>query len=293
MLYDVSLVISYDYARPAAAGRHSLHLMPPEVPGEQRLVAAHISIDPEPSERSDRQDFFGNSVTDIQFHEPHNRLQFELHARIDRSAASVPMDLSPPLHALEDEIASVRSLGPQEPVHYLSDSPRLPMHKDFVDYAQAQVGDGMTAMAAVEAIGAALNKDMVFDSQATSVETPALEAFERRHGVCQDFSHIMIACLRGIGIPAGYVSGFLRTYPPEGEARLEGADAMHAWVRAWCGIEVGWIEYDPTNALRVAQDHIVVAHGRDYGDVAPVKGILRTSGGQSTGHKVDVVPLQN
>ena len=123
-----------------------------------------------------------------------------------------------------------------------------------------------------------------------TVDTPAIDAFERRHGVCQDFSHIMIACLRSIGIPAGYVSGFLRTIPPEGQQRLEGADAMHAWVRAWCGIESGWIEYDPTNALRVGQDHIVVARGRDYGDTAPVKGVLRTAGTQTTGHKVDVIP---
>ncbi len=177
------------------------------------------------------------------------------------------------------------------PVHFLSASPRLPLDPAFAVYAQDLVEPGMSTISAVEAIGKALNRDMRFDAEATTVDTPAIEAFERRHGVCQDFSHIMIACLRSIGIPAGYVSGFLRTIPPEGQERLEGADAMHAWIMAWCGIEIGWIEYDPTNALRVGQDHIVVAHGRDYGDAAPVKGVLRTSGSQSTDHKVDVVPL--
>jgi transglutaminase-like putative cysteine protease len=101
----------------------------------------------------------------------------------------------------------------------------------------------------------------------------------------------MIACLRGIGIPAGYVSGFLRTIPPAGKERLAGADAMHAWVRAWCGTEAGWIEFDPTNNLLVANDHIVIARGRDYADVAPVKGVLRTAGSQTTEQSVDVVPL--
>jgi transglutaminase-like putative cysteine protease len=101
----------------------------------------------------------------------------------------------------------------------------------------------------------------------------------------------MIACLRGIGIPAGYVSGFLRTTPPPGQPRLEGADAMHAWVRAWCGMETGWVEVDPTNALMVANDHIVIARGRDYADVAPVKGVLRTAGSQTTEQAVDVVAL--
>ena len=102
---------------------------------------------------------------------------------------------------------------------------------------------------------------------------------------------MMIACLRGVGIPAGYVSGFLRTDPPPGQPRLEGADAMHAWVRAWCGWETGWIEYDPTNAVVAGTDHILVARGRDYGDVAPVKGVLRIAGEQTSEQAVDVVPV--
>jgi transglutaminase-like putative cysteine protease len=132
---------------------------------------------------------------------------------------------------------------------------------------------------------------MTFDPKATDVLTEPAEAFARRRGVCQDFSHIMIAALRGLGIPAGYVSGFLRTIPPRGKRRLEGADAMHAWVQAWCGAEMGWVEYDPTNDLAVAADHIVVARGRDYADVAPVTGALRISGPHKSTQKVDVVPL--
>ncbi len=290
MLYDVTLEITYDYASPANAGRHSLRLLPATIPNAQTLLAGQISLDPAPSERSDRTDFFGNAVTDIVYHSSHTELSFRLKARIDRTAMPEEFDISPPLRSLAKEIAGIQSMSPSEPVHFLAASPRLPLAPAFAVYAREHASPDMSAIAAVEAIGKALNNDMRFDAEATTVDTPALEAFERRHGVCQDYTHIMIACLRSIGIPAGYVSGFLRTIPPEGKPRLEGADAMHAWVRAWCGFEAGWIEYDPTNALRVGQDHIVVARGRDYGDAAPVKGVLRTSGGQTTDHKVDVVP---
>lgn len=290
MLYDLNLEISYKYASPANAGLHALRLMPATISGEQRLLAGQIHLLPGPSERHDRIDFFGNAVTDVAYRKPHSELTFKLKARINRTAMPEELDISPPLQLLSKELGGIQSLAPKEPVHFLAASPRLPLDPAFAVYAEDHVSPDMSTIAAMEAIGTALNADLKFDAEATTVDTPALEAFERRHGVCQDFSHIMIACLRSLGIPAGYVSGFLRTIPPKGKPRLEGADAMHAWVRAWCGIDVGWIEYDPTNALRVGQDHIVVAHGRDYGDVAPVKGVLRTAGGQTTSHKVDVIP---
>jgi transglutaminase-like putative cysteine protease len=132
---------------------------------------------------------------------------------------------------------------------------------------------------------------MGFDSDATDVNTPASAAFALRSGVCQDFAHIMITALCSVGIPAGYVSGLLRTKPPEGKPRLEGADAMHAWVMAWCGEEAGWQEFDPTNGIIVANEHILIAVGRDYADVAPVSGVLKTTGSQEIDHAVDVIPL--
>jgi transglutaminase-like putative cysteine protease len=148
----------------------------------------------------------------------------------------------------------------------------------------------MNVAEAALAVGRALHRHMRFAPDATDVTTPAQDAFARRAGVCQDFSHILIACLRGIGIPAGYVSGFLRTLPPPGQPRLEGADAMHAWVRVWCGGACGWIEFDPTNDMLAGADHVVVARGRDYSDVAPIKGALRLSGGQTSQLTVDMAP---
>jgi transglutaminase-like putative cysteine protease len=149
----------------------------------------------------------------------------------------------------------------------------------------------MTAWEVVQAIGRALHTDIEFDPAATTADTLPVDAFRARSGVCQDISHIMIACLRGIGVPAGYVSGYLQTIPPAGQPRQMGADAMHAWVQAWCGNDIGWVEFDPTNAKFVDTDHIVVARGRDYADVAPNKGVWRTAGKQKREQKVDVIPV--
>jgi transglutaminase-like putative cysteine protease len=135
-----------------------------------------------------------------------------------------------------------------------------------------------------------MRRDFIYDSKATDVSTPPAEAFAARRGVCQDFAHIMICGLRGLGLPARYVSGYIRTIPPPGKPRLEGADATHAWVALWCGAEQGWIGLDPTNDLVVQGDHIVLASGRDYSDVAPIDGIILAPGKQTLKVEVDVVP---
>ncbi len=178
------------------------------------------------------------------------------------------------------------------PHHYVVASPRAPVVDAVTALARSALAPGMSARQAVEAIGRAVHAVMVYEAGSTTVETPMEAAFAARRGVCQDLCHIMIAGLRGVGVPAGYVSGFLRTFPPPGRARLQGADAMHAWVRAWGGAETGWVEFDPTNALFVSDDHIAVARGRDYADAAPVKGVLRTAGDQSSEHSVDVVEVE-
>ena len=183
-------------------------------------------------------------------------------------------------------------MGSSSPLHHLAPSFRVPLSAAMTRFARAALPEGaVTAREAALAVCAALHRHMRFDTRATTVDTPAAEAFARRSGVCQDFSHIAIACLRGIGIPAGYVSGFLRTRPPPGRPRLEGADAMHAWVRVWTGVEAGWIEIDPTNDCLAGSNHITVARGRDYADVAPIKGSFRISGGQRSQQSVDVVPV--
>lgn len=291
MLYDVTLKIGYDYPDMADVGRHLVRLMPADLPGEQRAIAGVMSVRPQPQERVDRIDFFGNRVTELFFDQPHESVVFEVQARVECLTPGPQFDMSPSLTGLADEIWAYRNVGPDSPHHFTGPSDRAPIDRRTTGYARSVIDAKASTLENVTAINRALHRDMRFDPDATTVDTPMLEAFERRHGVCQDFSHVMIACLRGIGVPAGYVSGFLRTIPPEGEERLEGADAMHAWVRAWCGSETGWVEFDPTNAVLAGEDHIVVARARDYSDVAPVKGVLRTAGAHSSSQAVDVVPV--
>jgi transglutaminase-like putative cysteine protease len=292
-LYDIDLKLGYAYAAQAAGGRHVLRLMPADLPGRERLIVGHLSARPEPTERFDGRDFFGNRTTEIAWRESHSEIDIRLQARVERMSDRGALDMSPPLSGLAREIAGVRSLEPESPHHFMRGSPRVPLHGEITDYALKAARGARNVRAVIAALGRALRDDMSFDAEATTVDTAPIEAFRNRGGVCQDFTHVMIAGLRGIGVPAGYVSGFLRTIPPPGTERLEGADAMHAWVRAWCGNQTGWVEFDPTNDLWVDADHVVVAYGRDYGDVAPMKGVLRSSGGEQKGtHAVDVIPLE-
>ena len=287
--YDISLKIRYDYANLVVGGRHLIRLLPLTRPGVQRLVAGHIAISPPPDDRSDGLDFFGNHAVSFVIGGAHDHILLRLTARVERSA---PPGGGPSLTLpeLARALGAWASVDASAPVHFRAASPRVAGNPAMVDYARSLLANGQTAADLVAALGRQLHADMRFDPDATEVDTPVAEAFEKRHGVCQDFSHVMIACLRGLGIPAGYVSGFLRTSPPPGKARLEGADAMHAWVRAWCGPAAGWIDYDPTNATLVGADHIEVAFGRDYFDVAPIKGALRGAGSQRSLQSVDVVP---
>lgn len=291
MRYDIGLSIGYRYGAPAEHLRTLVRLLPTDQPGRQVVTVRLLSVDPAPTERRETQDFFGNVVTMLAFHRPVAQFDLTLRARVERVARVASLDLSPDLAGLRAEIAARPGLDPGAPHHYLGPSARVRPDPEISAFAAAVVKPGMTAMQIVTALGQALHATMRFDPSTTDVHTPASVAFAARSGVCQDFSHIMIAGLRSLGIPAGYVSGFLRTTPPPGQKRLEGADAMHAWVRAWCGSEAGWIEHDPTNACAVGQDHIVVAYGRDYADVSPVRGALRTTGDQASHQRVDVVAL--
>ncbi|NUB44830.1 transglutaminase family protein [Fertoebacter nigrum] len=291
MLYHIRLSITYDYDSPAMGGRHLLRLLPLDIPGEQEVTAPLLAISPRPTERGSFTDFFGNPTEEMALMSDHSKIVFTATARVNRSFAGPGDDVSGPLATLPAALAAWRELDGTSPHHFLHASPRIHPAAPMTDYARAAIKGARSVRGAVEALGMALHRDMTFDSRTTTVDTPPDEAFERRTGVCQDFAQVMIAALRGIGIPAGYVSGFLRTVPPPGKPRLEGADAMHAWVRAWCGPEAGWVEFDPTNACLVGADHIVVAYGRDYGDVAPVAGVLRISGKQKSKQAVDVIAL--
>ncbi|SDA70059.1 transglutaminase family protein [Mesorhizobium qingshengii] len=289
MLYDIRLHLHYDYAAAAGGGRHQIRVLPSTISGVQRVIAASLSFAPAPNERSDFSDFFGNNVTSIAFRGAHDALDIRMSARVSVSRPEPGLDVSPDIGRLRQELAAVRSLAPSSPHHFLAGSAHSGIDGAITGYAQDNVA-GSAAGTAMKLCNR-IHRDFTYDGEATTVRTRASDAFRLKRGVCQDFSHIMIAGLRGLGIPAGYVSGFLRTIPPKGKPRLEGADAMHAWVKVWCGRDAGWQEFDPTNGMRASNDHITVGYGRDYSDVAPIVGVLKTTGGQVGEQAVDVIPV--
>jgi transglutaminase-like putative cysteine protease len=290
--YAISMTITYAYAG-GASGRNIVRLMPEHLPGVQHVMSGRLVITPQPDNWCEGRDFFGNHFVEASFARQHRDISFGVEAEVERFDFQLPPShAGARLDAIRAATASVLSLDALSPHHFVHASALLPDDADIAAFSRDAAGHCQTVVEAVETLGKALNAAIAFDSEATTVETPPSAAFAARRGVCQDMTHIMIIGLRALGIPAGYVSGFLRTLPPPGEAKLHGVDAMHAWVMAWCGPDVGWIEYDPTNAMPSGKDHIMISYGRDYADVAPVKGVLRLAGGQSSTQAVDVRELQ-
>lgn len=292
MLYDIRLTLQYDYDAPVHGGRHLIRVAPATLPGVQRLVASSLTIDPPPEQHTTFADFFGNAVTAIGFMAPHDHLEVGLSARVQVDDPIPPVDLTPSRSELHAEIERVWSLAPDSPHHFLWPSPRLAAVPAIADYARAVTPQAGSVLDIAQALCLAIHRDFTYEAGATDVETTPAEAFSMRRGVCQDFAQVMIAGLRGLGIPAGYVSGFLRTTPPPGKPRLEGADAMHAWVRVWCGQSLGWVAFDPTNAILAGADHITIGYGRDYADVSPIVGMLKTHGSHEAAQSVDVLLAQ-
>ena len=289
-LYDITLTIQYLYDSPAGSSRTLLRMMPRTLP-HQRVITGLVAVDPDPSYRQDGKDFFGNHTVELAHDTPLSELSFRFSGRVESARPPAGLDLSTVLAKLSRDVEEIADIGPDTPHHFCARSERVRDVPEIAAYARALTRPDMSSFDAAQTLSTALHAEFDFDPTATDVTTDPAVAFRNRRGVCQDISHVMIAGLRSIGVPAGYVSGFLRTVPPKGQPRLEGADAMHAWVRAWCGHETGWVEFDPTNAMLAGSDHVVVAYGRDYADVAPVKGSLRSAGPHETRHFVDVVPV--
>ncbi|CAN7405508.1 transglutaminase family protein [Rhizobium rhizogenes] len=292
MLYDLSLHMGYIYDVPASGARHIMRLLPLSLANRQRLIAGSLKVSPHPDEQSNFTDFFQHPTTSILVRNHHEKLDIHMQARVQVESQPVAADFSPVLANLPDEISDCWTVDSSSPHHFLGTSPRLPETPEIASYARQWETTNLTVMQIAHAVCTQIYKDFTYDAKATTVDTTPKEAFRLKRGVCQDFVHVMIIALRSLGIPAGYVSGFLRTIPPPGKERLEGADAMHAWVRVWCGETAGWIELDPTNNIPAGTDHIVVAYGRDYSDVAPVIGVLKGYGSQKTVQAVDVIPLK-
>jgi transglutaminase-like putative cysteine protease len=290
VIYDLRHVTNYAYEVPISSATLSLRVTPRSGFGQHRLDHALV-IDPPPATLRVEQDFFGNTVTMATIETGLVSLTIEAQARVEVSRAAPPV-AAPAWTQIVDQAVAVRSLDAEAPAHFLFASPHVALSAPVTDYAAGSFPPGRSIVEGARDLARRIRADFAYSPQVTDVSTPLDEAFARRRGVCQDFAHIMIAGLRGLGLPAAYVSGYIRTMPPAGQARLEGADATHAWVSVWCGDDIGWFGIDPTNAIDIGNDHIVLAVGRDFSDVSPVYGVFVGSGAQELEVGVDVVPVQ-
>jgi transglutaminase-like putative cysteine protease len=289
VIYKLRHRTTYSYATSVKYARCVLRLTP-RSSSTQTVLQTSITVSPTPSDRFERIGPFGERTESVVVDEPHRSLIIEAKSRVDVHAPTETLGTSESWEAVRTRSLATVSLEPDGPSGYLYPTARTPLVPAITDYSRASFRQGRAIVEATTDLMTRIHSDFVYDSEATDVSTPAAEAFRARRGVCQDFAHIMISGLRGLGLPAAYVSGYLRTLPPPGGVRLEGADATHAWVSVWCGQENGWIAFDPTNAIIVKNDHIVLAIGRDYSDVAPIDGIILAPGKQTLKVGVDVIP---
>jgi transglutaminase-like putative cysteine protease len=290
VIYDIRHLTTYEYGSPVTFSHCALRLLPVDGPG-QKLLDSGLSISPAPTEIEERLCFFNNRVTSITINTAHRELKIEARCSVDVDRQPAPDHaMSPPWEAVREMTFGIDTLTPLSPSHFLHPSRFVPRFQPAADYARESFAPQRPVLEGAVELMRRIRADFRYDPKATVVSTPLSEAFEKRRGVCQDFAHIMIAGLRGLGLPTAYISGYLRTIPPKGKPRLEGADATHAWVSAWCGPELGWVGLDPTNSIMIGNDHIVLARGRDYADISPVAGIILGSSEQEVDVSVDVIP---
>jgi transglutaminase-like putative cysteine protease len=292
VIYDIRHVTTYSYESAVSFARCSLRLEPRSGDGQQ-LVSHAVEIRPRPTERTIRRDFFGTHTESVLIETAHRNLRIDSRSRVTVSRQAPGRTApSPSWESVRDVAFEASSLGPSSPVGYVFASSLVPVQQPVTAYAATSFPQSQGILAGAVDLMHRIRGDFKYDPKATVISTPLKEVFEKRHGVCQDFAHVMIAGLRGLGLPAAYVSGYLRTIPPAGQPRLQGADATHAWVSVWCGSEIGWIGFDPTNDLVVGNDHIILAVGRDFSDVSPVDGIIVGSRKQKLAVAVDVLLVE-
>lgn len=290
MTYRVIHRTTYEYREPVTVSHHAARMRPRSTATQAREDFV-LQIEPTPALRKMRSDFFGNRVCYFSVQEIHRRLEVTATSVVAVTASTPPaLGLSP---AWAEVAGMFRDPVPAEavdPYQFCFDSPLLRSNPELAAWAR-ECFDGETPLlVGVARLNARIHREFRYDPVATSVATPLEEVWEQRAGVCQDFAHLAIASLRSLGLAARYVSGYLRTHAPPGRERLVGADASHAWFSVFCP-RMGWVDFDPTNDLLPADEHITVAYGRDFSDVSPFTGIITGGGLHEVKVSVDVEPL--
>ena len=289
MIYAVRHVTEYIYSDTVSTSHHDLHLLPRSVPG-QTVRSEMLTANPIASVRRDRIDWFGNRATHLAIHERHTRLAVTSNLNIEVRRPPPPDDEG----AWELSRDWVRAADDPESrlaLELVMPSPRVAVSAGALAYAAPSFPAGRPLRGAARELTTRIFKDFAYDQTATDVSTPVDAVLSNRRGVCQDFAHVQIACLRALGLPARYVSGYLVTRP-DGGPRLVGTDASHAWlaVRLPGGV---WLDLDPTNDVIPGDRHITIAHGRDFGDVTPMRGVILGGGRHELRVGVDVARIED
>ena len=281
MIYRVTHQTTYDYSESVSLCQNLAHLAPRKT-ARQVCRGTTLRIQPEPAILYPRTDYFGNSATFFSVQEPHKQLTVTAHhvAQVEPAGPLPEPAATPPWEAVRDRLASDRSPETLEAYQFVFDSPYVQAGEELAAYAAPSFLPGRPLLEGVLALTRHIHADFKYDPRATTVATPLREVLSHRRGVCQDFAHLGIACLRSLGLAARYVSGYLATTPAAGKEPLVGADASHAWLSIWCP-GPGWIDVDPTNNVVPDLQHILLAWGRDYDDVSPTKGVI-LGGGKHT-----------
>lgn len=289
--YRITHQTVYQHAAPAGAAWQMLQLRP-RAEATQECLDFQLELHPAAPDLSTREDYFGNTRHLFSVREAHRELSITSHAVVRREAPALPLaGLSPSVAETRERVRhTIQSGEGFELEQYLGPTALVPLLPGTAALAEG-VDPALPVLPWIEELGRRFAEQFTFDPTATNVSTPLAEALEKRRGVCQDFTHLFLSCVRQHGLPGAYVSGYLLTEPPPGQPRLRGADAMHAWVSVFVP-EIGWVDYDPTNACFPAAGHIVVARGRDYADVSPARGVFTGSHSPSLRVEVTVEPTE-
>jgi transglutaminase-like putative cysteine protease len=293
MSFEIVHTTEYDYSESVSVSHHVARLSPRAL-AQQDCVRHELQIDPAPAVRAAHTDYFGNTMTFFAMQGAHNRLTVRARSTVAVRATPRPDPFdTPPWDATPGQSAL-----PLDAIEYVFESTLRrssvagPAGADLAAYARTSFPPGRPLIEAVIELTRRIHEDFTYDPKATTVATPLADVFRSRRGVCQDFAHLQIACLRSLGLSARYISGYLATAPPSGAPRLVGADASHAWLAVYCP-GVGWIDVDPTNNVLPSDKHVTLAWGRDYGDVSPIRGVILGGGRHSLRVSVEVTRVND